>query len=175
MLPRIVMEITTYTQPSPLLIRPATLADAAAMHRIHTEAVQGFCQDHYSEAQIAAWLRGRSPAGYHGGINTGHMFLAEQAGAAVGFAHAEPGIILAMFVDAGSAGQGVGGKLLDHALRLARQGVREIKLTATLNAQSFYEKAGFQPTRPVAIHMGAEQLPFVAMTLPLNNPAEATK
>ena len=162
------------TPPSvPLRIRSATLTDAEVMHQIHTEAILGLCQEHYSPAQIAAWLAGRTPSGYLAGINTGHMFLAHMAGHAVGFGHAEPGIILGMFVAAGAAGQGVGQQLLTYALRIASQGVHKIKLTATLNAQPFYEKAGFYPARPVAIHMGNEQLPFVAMILPLENLAEA--
>jgi hypothetical protein len=48
----------------PVQIRRAELADAPAIHQLHTRSVQTLCRSHYTPTQIAAWIGRRQPAGY---------------------------------------------------------------------------------------------------------------
>ena len=71
-------------------IIPATTAHSEEIHKLHTRAVMAACKDFYTEEQIEAWLKGRSPEGYHEAINKGDMYVAEDNGHVVGFGHAIP-------------------------------------------------------------------------------------
>ena len=128
----------------PFTIRPATTGDAGPIHALHTHSVRALCKDHYSPEQISGWLKNRSPQGYLPGIKRGEMFVAEAGPQIVGFGHATPGEIHAIYVALENAQQGVGFRLLAYGIEKARAGShRDVCLDATLNAQDFYKKAGF--------------------------------
>ncbi|MFA6436457.1 MAG: GNAT family N-acetyltransferase [Candidatus Gracilibacteria bacterium] len=124
-------------------IKKAIIRDAQAMHRIHTKAVSTTCKNFYTKKQIAAWLEGRSPEGYHEGIQKGEMYVAEDKGEIVGFGHAIPGEVVAVFVDPDFHNQGIGKLLLEYGLRIASKDHQKIKVKSTLNAENFYKKQGF--------------------------------
>ncbi len=72
------------------------------------------------------------------------MFVAEAGPQIVGFGHAIPGEIHAIYVAPENAQQGVGSLLLAYGIKKARAGShQDVYLEATLNAQDFYKKAGF--------------------------------
>jgi len=138
-------------------IRPATINDAKEMQRIHTSAVTTTCNNFYTEKQINSWLEGRSPEGYHEGINKGEMYVVEDEGKIVGFGHAIPGEVVAVFVDPAFHEKGIGKLILDYGLKIATKDHRKIKVESTLNASGFYEKHGFVKVKDgVCVRNGVE-------------------
>ena len=135
------------------------------MHRIHTKAVKTICKDFYTEKQIAAWLEGRSAEGYHEGINKGEMYVAEDGGKIVGFGHAIPGEVIAVFVDPDMHKKGIGKMILDHGIKIASKGTDKVKVISTINAEGFYKKHGFSKIRDdVEIKRGIE-VPIIVMEI----------
>ena len=138
-------------------IKTATIKDAEEIHRIHDEAVLMACKDFYTKEQIDAWLYGRTPEGYHEAIKKGDMYVAEDNGKIVGFGHAIPGEIVAVFVDPTFHKKGVGKLLLDYGLKIALKGRKKVKVESTINAEGFYKKHGFVKIRDgVHIKRGIE-------------------
>ena len=147
-------------------IRQATADDAGRIHEIHTQSVKTLCKAHYSSEQIAGWLKNRSPQGYLPGLERGEMFVAADGISVLGFGHAIPGEILAIFVAPEYAKQGVGIVLLEQALTAARAGSqRDVYLESTLNAQGFYEKAGFVEVERSTVRRNNVLLPVIRMVL----------
>ncbi len=154
-------------------IKTATISDAKEMHRIHTSAVRTTCKKFYTEKQIGAWLEGRSPEGYNEGINKGDMFIAEEKGKIVGFGHAIPGKIVAVFVDPAFHGKGVGKLLLDHGLQIALKGHQNIKAESTINAEGFYEKHGFVKVKKDSVTRRGIEIPIIVMEYSATSPNSA--
>ncbi len=146
-----------------MIVKPATINDAKEMHNIHTNAVRKTCKDFYTQKQIDAWLEGRTPEGYNEGINKGDMYVAEEDGKIVGFGHAIPGEIVAIFVDTTSHKKGIGKLLLDYGLKIALKGHQKVKVESTVNAEGFYKKHGFVKIRDdVHVKRGVES-PIVVL------------
>lgn len=151
-------------------IKTATISDAKKMHRLHTSAVRTTCKDFYTEKQINAWLEGRSPEGYHEGINKGDMFIAEENGKMVGFGHAIPGEIVAVFVDPAFHGKGVGKLLLDYGLKIALKGRQKVKAESTINAEGFYAKHGFVKIKESSVKRRGVEIPIIVMEYSATSP-----
>lgn len=145
-------------------IRQAEPADAPVIHQLHTRSVRTLCQTHYTPSQIEGWLGRRQPEGYLPAIQRHELFVAEVAGVLVGFGHAVPGEIVAIFVDSDWAGHGVGRQLVDYAMPLAQGSTGgPVHLEATLNACGFYARYGFQHLRQKLIQRGQVELAVVEM------------
>ena len=152
--------------PSSHIIRPATRADALAIHDLHTASVTRVCATHYTPEQVRAWLANRTPEGYCAGIDRGEMFVCEAGGVVVGFGHAVPGEIVALYVHTDWVRRGVGAALLSHGLEMAHRGhAGPIRVVATLNARSFYEKHGFREVCRSAVPRNGVDIPVVEMEL----------
>ena len=94
------------------------------------------------------------------------MFVAEASPQIVGFGHATPGEIHAIYVAPENAQQGVGFRLLAYGIKKARAGShRDVCLDATLNAQDFYKKAGFIEVEQSSVRRNNILLPVVRMLL----------
>jgi len=129
------------------LLRYAREEDCAALFAIHADAVTTQCHHHYSSLQLAIWLEGRDQQTYLPAISRQDLWLAEDDDGALGFVEVAGATINKLFVAGHAAGRGVGSQLLHHALHMLRQrGYQEIVLESTLNARSFYRRAGFQET-----------------------------
>ncbi len=151
-------------------IKTATISDAKEMHRIHTNAVKETCKDFYTKKQIDVWLEGRTPEGYHEGINKGDMYVAENNGRIVGFGHAIPGEIVAVFVDPISHKKGIGKMLLEYGLKISLKGHQKVKVESTVNAEGFYKKHGFVKIRDdVHIKRGVES-PIIVLEYSVTSP-----
>lgn len=143
-------------------IKTATTNHAQDLHRIHTDAVNKACQNFYTEKQIKAWLKGRSPEGYEG-IEKGEMYVAEEKGKIVGFGHAIPGEILAIFVDPAFHGKGIGKLLLEHGLKMALKNCKKVKVESALNAEGFYKKHRFVKIKDDVCLRNGVEIPVVIM------------
>jgi len=78
---------------------------------------------------------------------SGDVFVADRDGDVLGFSAIDgtppAGELLALFVDIGAMGRGVGGELLRHALMVARdRGFRSLTLDADPGAEPFYLRHG---------------------------------
>lgn len=151
----------------------ATTEHDKELHRIHTAAVHASCKSFYTEGQLKGWLTGRSPEGYHSGIKNDEMYIAVDKGEIVGFGHAIPGEVVAIFVDPTSHGKGVGRRLLEHGLKIASKNHAKIKVDATLNAEGFYKKHGFVKVGDGAHTRNGVEIPVVVMEY-LNTPANSS-
>ncbi len=143
-------------------IKTAITSHAKEMHRIHTSAVKTVCKDFYTAEQIKAWLEGRSPEGYEG-IKKGEMYVAEDDGKIVGFGHAIPGEVVAVFVDPAFHKKGIGKLLLDYGLKIASKGKKKVKVESAINAESFYKKHGFVKVRNDVCIRGGVEIPIIVM------------
>ncbi len=129
-------------------IRTARESDAPTLHEIHTISVRELCRKDYSPDIIEGWLKNRSPEGYLRAISAGEMYVAELDGQIVGFGHAVPGEVKAVFVHPKFSNQGIGISLAKHGIKLARSESPDVvRVEATLNARRFYEKLGFSVIR----------------------------
>lgn len=125
-------------------VRAAQDADAQAICSLHLSAVRALCAPHYAPEVIEGWLRGRVPEGYLLGIRSGSMFVAEVNARVVGFSESKPAEVLAVFVEPGSAGRGIGSLLLERALSDAGASNGIVRVESTINAVGFYERHGFR-------------------------------
>lgn len=153
---------------SRVLLRPARAGDGRAVFDVTRLSVTGLAASHYSANVIGKWMGERTTAYYEELIANGRMFIAEQDGAVVGFVDSEPGELTRLFILPRAAGQGLGKRLLAIGIeqaRLAHQGA--IRVEATLNAVSFYERHGFKVTgNGIATHtVGGPPIPVVHMEL----------
>ncbi len=142
---------------------PAKATDAEKIHRIHTSAVKTTCKDFYTQEQIKAWLKGRSAEGYQDPIARGEMYLAKEDDEVLGFGHAVPGEIAAVYVDPSHSGKGVGKMLLEHGLKIASKDHQKVKVESTVNAEGFYEKYGFMKAEESYVTRNRVKIPTVVM------------
>jgi putative acetyltransferase len=147
-------------------IRTAVGDDAVRIHELHTRSVRELCKDEYSDEQINGWLNHRTPDGYLPGIKAKEMFVAISAGLVVGFGHAVPGEIWAVYEAPEFSKQGVGSLILKHGIDVAQSDHQgSIYLDSTLNARGFYEKKGFVEIERALVRHGDVLLPVVKMEL----------
>jgi len=147
-------------------IRNARASDAPTLHQLHTISVRELCRNSYSDNIIEGWLKNRSPEGYLRGISAGEMYVAELDSEIVGFGHAVPGELKAVFVHPKFSNQGIGSSLAKHGIKLARAESRNVvRIEATLNAQRFYENLGFSVIRKINVRRNDTDIPILEMTL----------
>lgn len=125
-------------------LRPARPGDGALMLDVARASVE-LTRSHYDAAQVAAWMRDRTPAYYEPDITDGRTILAEVEGRAVGFVSSVPGELTRLFIRPEVAGKGLGVRLVRLGIELAAADAPgPVTVQATLNAQSFYERHGFR-------------------------------
>jgi ribosomal protein S18 acetylase RimI-like enzyme len=141
-----------------ITVRAATVADAAAMGRLHVRAWQAAYRGHMPDAYLDG-LRAEDRAAYWEGALRredlrGAILVAERADEVVGFAAVGPsrdpqgaGELYAINLDPDHWGTGAGRSLLDAAqAELARRGFAESVLwvlPGNARARRFYEIAGW--------------------------------
>lgn len=146
-------------------IRAGRPDDIEQIYAVHRDSVVRLCAGHYSEAQIAGWLAGRTPAMYLAAIADGRLWVADD-GALVGFAEIDGRELAKLFLRGDRAARGIGHRLLEHAVEAIRAtGAASVVLEATINARGFYARHGFVETGRAAFSHGAggEPLEIVKM------------
>jgi putative acetyltransferase len=135
-------------------VQRATLEDCEAVCGIHVSSIRELGTSHYSQAEVDAWAKGRTPARYERLISEKHVVVAEHRSTPVGFGTLDvpTGEILQLYVRPDYARQGVGTVILDELVQVVRaSGGRVVHCIASLNAREFYVSAGFEPG-PVQKH-----------------------
>jgi GNAT superfamily N-acetyltransferase len=146
-------------------IRPARAGDAAAICAVHKAAVRRLCRHSYTVAQMQAWVGPRRPRDYARAMALWgeRMLVALRRGRIVGFASVQGDALRALYVDP-RRGRGTGLMLLRAAEAAARRrGVAISRLSASLNAVSFYLRAGYTVARPGEVRRSGVAIPVVEM------------
>jgi len=128
-------------------IRPAKREDSESIWRVHIRAIKEVCKSHYSEREIKTWVGVLKPVRYEGSIEKGAFFVAVEGQQIVGFGNLnrDTGEVEAMYVDPDHLGRGVAMEILHNIEAVARDsGLTTLKVTSSLNAVAFYQKAGFK-------------------------------
>ena len=128
-------------------IRKAKQEDKESIWRVHAKAIRETCASHYSQEVIRIWAERLRPEKYGEAISSNEFFVAEENGEVLGFGELNKadGEITGLYVSPDVAGRGVGWKLLCTLEERARSfGLESLHLTSSLNAVSFYERAGFK-------------------------------
>ena len=128
-------------------IRKATPYDCEVLSEIHISAIRELGNTHYSEAEVDAWSRGKTPERHEKHIRERQVVVAQHRSIAVGFGTLDltTGEVVHLYVRPEYARKGIGTKILEELLGMARAaGLRELHCTATLNAEAFYANSGFQ-------------------------------
>ena len=132
-------------------IRPAVESDAAAMAQTHYSAVHVSAAGAYPPEVLDIWSPAPSEIrneAFRKAMRGGHeMFLvAEEGSGVIGFGSIVPesNEVRSVYVNADSAGRGVGSAIL-KALEIlaASRGCTELKFEASRNAESFYARNGY--------------------------------
>lgn len=148
-------------------VRRMNSEDTAALHHIHTEAVQQVCAAMVDLNAVAAWLHGRTPEGYlRAADEDGETFLVafKEPDQLVGFASWREEELVSLFVDPQFHGRGIGRKLFAACEKDAeKSGYAILRLNSTLNAQSYYEAIGFRPIRMGYHEKRGQRIPHVEM------------
>ncbi len=127
-------------------MRAATPADAPALVAVLHDTYASTWLPQVTPEAAAAWRREDRPGAYvaERGLD---FWVAERAGAVVGFVHWQGDFVHALHVRGADAGRGVGGRLMDTAeAAIAAAGFASARLeTDTFNArsQAFYRARGY--------------------------------
>lgn len=131
------------------VLRAGRLDDADRLWALRTRCVRELCSAAYPPEVIAPWSASPPPAHYHALIAQGGCIVAEDAqGRLLGYAviDRDGNEIDALFVDPDCGGRGIGMRLMGAMQALADPG-RPLVLSASLNAVTFYQRAGFVALR----------------------------
>ena len=97
-----------------------------------------------------------------------YLVAEAEDGSIVGFGeiNIDAGEVEAVFVDPEFGRCGVGSQVLQALEELARrQGLTALVLDASLNAVKFYERAGYQQTKPTVCVYGKDAVPVPGMLM----------
>jgi putative acetyltransferase len=129
------------------LVRQAVQEDSAAIGCVYVSAIRELAKTHYTAEQIDAWAGSRRPEYSQQTIEAGRIYVAEYEGQVAGYGiiELETKQVQAVYVSPHHARKGVGTAVL-RALEQAavEAGIDTLRLTASLNAVGFYQKAGYQ-------------------------------
>jgi N-acetylglutamate synthase-like GNAT family acetyltransferase len=115
--------------------------------RVHTRAIRGIANSHYTPEEIESWAGPRKPEHYVESIRNKEFYVAEEDGAVVGFGALglEQKEIEAVYVSPEVVRRGVGSAILRRLEERARElGIKSLKMDASLNAVPFYKSAGYE-------------------------------
>ncbi|HET6282979.1 MAG TPA: GNAT family N-acetyltransferase [Polyangia bacterium] len=148
-------------------IRALRFDDVAEVLRLIQRAIAGGCHDHYSHLQRAAIFATYAHTLFMESLGPFESMAAEQQGRLVAFAQFDPtsNRLRALFVDAAVQQRGLGRVLLaDIEARALRHGCARLHGAMSLNAISFYTRAGFHPSGgPEHLMAGGVLIPIVRM------------
>ncbi|MEO0927614.1 MAG: GNAT family N-acetyltransferase [Cyanobacteria bacterium J06643_13] len=123
--------------------------DISQLNEVQSESITVLCRSHYTSREIKALALNVKPYQYwisHGIFSGFFVLIAEIDSRIVGFSALDgEGIINGLYVLPKYSRKGIGSKLLARVESIAKQkNIKLMSVTASLNAQSFYEKLGYQ-------------------------------
>jgi len=155
-------------------IRAARSADAADLLVCKRDAIVSIDHDRYDPAQLAAWAPdGRDLDAFDEALADAEyeVRLAEADDEVVGYAvlNRASGTIDAVFVHPDHGRSGIGRQLVGVLETTASvAGLDELSVSASLNAEAFYAKMGYERIERTTRAFGEVTLPVVQMRKPLD-------
>jgi putative acetyltransferase len=148
--------------------------DCAACWLLFYRAVQIGAAGHYDQAQRDVWCAA-PPAPTperNARLAEATTWLAEDEGRLIGFMSLEnDGHLDMAFVDPDYMGQGVARALHDRTMQSARDAdLTQLKTEASLLAERFFTRQGWQVTAPDTVKRGGVSLPRYLMQITLKEP-----
>jgi putative acetyltransferase len=152
--------------------------DVPEVLRLVRRAVEHGCRYHYDRPQREAVFASYAGNLFAEALGPFDTRVAEDGGRLVGFAQLDPadGRLRALFVDAGHQRSGIGRALLAAVeARARRRGARRLHGAMSLNAVSFYLRAGFTRVGgPERLRSASVSIPIQRMQKALFTPVAAT-
>lgn len=153
-------------------VRPATVSDAKAIIDLHFAAVHRSASGFYSSAVLESWSRPPDEARYlrmraiiAGGDEL--VLVAQVDSGVVAFGSIVPRLaeLRAVYVRPDVGRLGIGAQVLTALEDMARErGVSELHMNASLNAEAFYHRAGYEVVGHGVHRLGTgQEMPCVAM------------
>lgn len=128
-------------------VRLAIPAEAEECWSIRNQAIRHGCKESYGSEIIKAWTPEKMPEGYRRVIVDNPFFVVDgldKRPVATGFLDLSTGSIEAIFTLPEFLRKGFSSLIINAIKDEARKrGFKELRLSSTPNAQSFYEKHGF--------------------------------
>ena len=152
------------TPTSALELRPIRFEEAAPILGLIQRAIERGCREHYSPAQRRAVFLTYAQGLFADVPGPFVSIVAAQLEAPVGFAQLDPstGRLRALFVEGDRQGAGIGSLLLaEIENHVRRRGGQHLTGAMSLNAVSFYARAGFRPCG------GPERLSSAGLAVPV--------
>ncbi len=145
---------------SPVAIRCATKADAAAIAYVHMTSRQQTMPylppQKRNHEQVTQWVADVL-------LEKGLLWVAERHGEILGYACLEGDVLEHLYLLPDSRRQGIGTRLLDEVKRHSPSGVALHVFQQNTGARAFYEHHGFIVTETTDGHRNMEHLPDVTM------------
>ncbi|MGB9097667.1 GNAT family N-acetyltransferase [Erwinia sp.] len=153
--------------------RLATVEEAEQLWKIRNQALREGCKDVYSADALLAWTPDLMPEGYRGVVLTNPFFVVDdESGSfpvATGFLDLAENSIEALFTLPEYCGKGFATEIIAAIKREAiKRGIRQLKLSSTPNAFTFYQRQGFTLVKETVYHSAsAGALPCMEMAINL--------
>jgi len=142
-------------------IRRFTEHDIRPLWQLKFNTIRSINAQHYSASQIAAWApEDMDMALWRKRITEMNPYIAEVAGKIVGFADLQlDGYIDHFFCHKACIGQGVGGKLMQTLIQVARsRGLPRLYSNVSITAKPFFAHYGFTVIREQLVEVRGERL-----------------
>lgn len=152
-------------------LRIATKQDITSLHRVFEASVRHTCNQHYTEAQINAWITRADINRWQELFNSDLVFILTEDDATrqiAGFTSINAkGYLHSMFVHPDYQHKGIAQLLLDYAEQFAIQNhAPDIHVEASITARPFFEKAGYKVVKVQTVTVnGIEMTNFVMKKL----------
>jgi len=131
-------------------LKPAQVSDIPLLWSLRTRAVRQVCASHYSPEQIEVWSDSPPPESYLRLLATGCGLVAQEDDQLLGYGilDRQSGEVMALFVEPGQLGRGIGKRLMQGLEAIAEEErFTRLYLYSSLNAADFYRAMGFIAVR----------------------------
>jgi putative acetyltransferase len=153
-----------------LALRPMLPAEAPLLAEIFRASIMELTGDDYSEAQQEAWAAvADKEHNFAAKLAEQLTLVATLGGSPIGFVSlAGSDMIDMLYVHPAVAAQGAGGMLVDAIEKLAAaRGAQKLKVDASDNAVSFFQKRGYQPQQRNTVTINDQWLANTTLQKPL--------
>ncbi len=147
-------------------IRLGTPDDIHQIANIYSASIRKLCSNEYPQDTIDHWARSTPAESRLADIEAGSLWVAEKNGVMAGYLVAVPGELMELFIAPEYSGIGVGARLGELGIKLAKQNNSSpVILESTINAAPFYEKLGFKEVSRGSFSHGASgiHIPVINM------------
>ena len=144
-------------------IRKAQEKDIKSLYEIHVKAIQNIGPEFYNDSQKIAWLKSKTPEGYISRLLDTYVLI--DGNKLIGFLEISKSSIKRLFIDPEIQGKGFGSKLMKFGLNKIYKDNKntKVKLTATLNSSTFYERFGFKEIKKASELNNGKRIPLIFM------------